>query len=1119
VPLPLVATLELQRCAEGQAYTRGAAYFRSGAVTRVAWDEAAAALTSVVRGSRSAGYRCTIRIDPNSGRIRSTQCTCPMDAGCKHVVATLLASNAELGSRAYADAAPAAASSVAPVGVPGISTSGRATAATGAAAGTTGPTWRDLLPRTPAASAAIPLALGVELRQRTHRAVSRWTPSRIDPVEPRQLARDSAELQVGLRPLMRSRSTGAWIKGDVSWDAVRRPGGGYDDAQARWFAELHSIAHDVRSLTYYNDSADWLTLDTIASALLWPHLSAAAARGIPFVGTRKHTTVRLVAPAEVSLEVSTGVEGALVLGARVVLDGVEWDAADVRPVARTGLYGFTPDHDRIELTLAPVPLDDAAAALLGAGGAPAAVPAAEVEEFLRDALPRLRRRAVVVAGTGFVLPRPVPPQLVLSVVFGPKHTIEYRLQWRYGTRLVPWEAAPDDPDRDVEHEQSVRRTAADAWATASALPLASSGLLRDVDAAEFATHVMPALDALDDVTVATSGKRPDYRELDAAPEITVSTVESTQADWFDLGVVVTIDGHRIPFTPLFTALALRRKSMMLADGAYFSLAHPALQRLRDLIDEAGNLAEWEAGTVRISRYQTDYWADFEDLADEAVPAVSWRAAAEGLRGADGVAPTSVPAGLRAELRPYQKAGFDWLAFLGRHRLGGILADDMGLGKTVQMLAAILHAHESGERRPVLVIAPTSVLGTWRSEAARFVPSLRVAVVDATAKRRAQSVADTAADADILVTSYTLSRLDAAEFAAVEWATVVLDEAQFVKNPQTKLHRAVRDLRADRTIAITGTPLENSLTELWALLSLTAPGLLPSARRFRDEYVGPIELGKVPENQEGSEYRAARLRRLRRRIRPLVLRRTKELVANDLPAKQEQALLLDLSPAHRALYDTVLQRERRKVLGLLDDLDRNRFIVFRSLTLLRMLSLAPALVDPEHAHISSSKLDALMEQLPEVVAEGHRALVFSQFTSFLSMAADRLDAAGIRHAWLDGSTRRREEVIQEFRSGDAPVFLISLKAGGFGLTLTEADYVFLLDPWWNPAAEAQAVDRSHRIGQSRSVFVYRLIAAGTIEEKVLALQQRKARLFRSVMDDDALFAQALTAADIRGLFEA
>ncbi|HAM25524.1 MAG TPA: DNA/RNA helicase, partial [Microbacteriaceae bacterium] len=282
--------------------------------------------------------------------------------------------------------------------------------------------------------------------------------------------------------------------------------------------------------------------------------------------------------------------------------------------------------------------------------------------------------------------------------------------------------------------------------------------------------------------------------------------------------------------------------------------------------------------------------------------------------------------------------------------------------------------------------------------------------------------------------------------------------------------------------------------------------------------GPRFAGSVTD-AEASAHAAERLARLRRRIRPLMMRRTKELVATELPAKQEQVLRIDLAPRHRKLYDTFLQKERQKLLGLIEDLDRNRFIVFRSLTLLRMLSLDASLVDDAYADIPSSKLDALLEQLEDVVAEGHRALIFSQFTSFLGKAATRLDASGVRHEYLDGSTLHRADVIERFTSGDAPVFLISLKAGGFGLNLTQADYVFLLDPWWNPATEAQAVDRTHRIGQTRSVNVYRLVATGTIEEKVMALRDRKAALFDAVMDDDAVFSTALTADDIRGLLEA
>jgi SNF2 family DNA or RNA helicase len=259
--------------------------------------------------------------------------------------------------------------------------------------------------------------------------------------------------------------------------------------------------------------------------------------------------------------------------------------------------------------------------------------------------------------------------------------------------------------------------------------------------------------------------------------------------------------------------------------------------------------------------------------------------------------------------------------------------------------------------------------------------------------------------------------------------------------------------------------------------------------------------------------------LRRRIRPLMLRRTKEQVARDLPPKIEQTVQVTLNPAHRRVYDQHLQRERQRVLGLIDDVARNQVAIFRSLTLLRRLSLDASLVDERHAGtVRSSKIDVFMEQLDDLVAEGHRALVFSQFTGFLSLVRARLDEAGVGHLWLDGRTRNRQRRIDDFREGDAPVFLISLKAGGVGLTLTEADYVFLLDPWWNPAAEAQAVDRTHRIGQDKTVMVYRLVATDTIEEKVVALQQRKRDLFAKVVDEGALQSNALTADDIRGLFE-
>lgn len=1083
MPAPYVDPSVIRRLTDDGGYGRGVSYQRSGMVTRTSWDEAERVLTSVVAGSADNAYRCAIRFSAAgiTTTVATTSCTCPVPQACKHVVATLLVSNDDaVLTEPVALARPAPAA------------------------------WRSLVPAT-SADAPTAIALGVELRQRAHGGAHHWSPRPVRPVTPRDLAKGTGELILGIRPLMRSVSTGSWIQGDVSWDSVRRSAGLFGRERVRWFADLLSLSRDS---LLSGTAGDWLAMDLIESSLLWGHLQQGRALGIPFISTQKSTTVTLGDGATVSAQFTRQDTGALSINAEVIVDERVVPVASVRAIGHSGVYVAESIGSRIALTLAEVELSDPVHVLLKAQGG-ITVSKTDEAAFLREAYPALARRAPIRTVGAVKLPTIPLPQPTLVVTFRVGDTIDYAFEWTYkGYGRFPL-SPTSDAVRDDAAERERQIELEQLWQQLSDSVFSASGTLHDIDAAEFVAHIVPAFQG-QGVTVVENGTRKDYQELTGIPEITVSTVESTDADWFDLGVLVKIDGRTIPFTPLFTAMTKGKRKLLLVDGSYLSLRHPALDRLRELIDEAGELHEWETGP-RISRYQTDLWEEFEDLADEALPAVSWRATAEGLRAATGVPGVAVPTGLHAELRPYQKAGFDWLAFLWAHRMGGILADDMGLGKTIQLLSLVLHAKEAGETRPFLVVAPTSALGSWQSEAARFAPGLRVRVIDSsTTKRRAMT--DAARNADIIITSYTLVRLDEKEFAETQWAGLILDEAQFVKNPKTKQHRAVAALTADVVYAVSGTPMENSLTDLWALLKLAAPGLFASARKFGEDYVQPIEKGKVPENEEGGEYRQRRLERLRRRIRPLMLRRTKQLVAADLPEKQEQHLHVELSPAHRVLYDTVLQRERQKVLGLLEDLDRNRFIVFRSLTMLRLLSLSPGLVDPADANIGSRKLDALLEHVQELQAEGHRALVFSQFTSYLQEAAARLDQAGIAYAYLDGSTRSRPQVIDGFRAGEQPVFLISLKAGGFGLTLTEADYVFLLDPWWNPAAESQAVDRTHRIGQQNPVMVYRMISSGTIEEKVLALQERKARLFTAVMDDEEMFAQSLTADDIRGLFE-
>ncbi|MBB3158145.1 hypothetical protein FHS07_001841 [Microbacterium proteolyticum] len=978
-------------------------------------------------------------------------------------------------------------------------------------------TWRDLVPRSEPA-ALEPLALGIELRQREAYDPTRWDARTVVPVTPRTLARRQDDLQLVARPLVRG-TRDTWIRADATWDAVRRSSGRFDPAKVRWFAELHALAQALKTTGPFAPSGDTVALDAVDSPLLWPHLRAAEALGIPIVSMNAQQIVSLAAEATARVALDAVGGGALRVSADLEIDGRRQDPAHARAIGGSGLFAYELDRDPVPLVLAAVDLPAPLPSLLGGGVVE--VPSDDAAEFVAEVYPRLARRAPLSVGAGVPAPPPARPTLTLDVSYVDGDAVEYRLDWVYpGGYRAAWDDDREHVDRDDRAEAQIGERFETAWMSASDLSLAPRATLRDADAAAFSAHVLPAVDVVDEVRVRTRGTRPTFRELRGDPSLRITTVESLDRDWLDLGIAVTIDGRLIPFGVLFTALSRGRTRIKLSDGAWFSLAHPALQRLRELLEEAAALDEWETGP-RVPRTHLALWAEFEDLADRSDAAVEWRQLARALRDVAEVPEVATPPGFLADLRPYQREGLAWLALLHGHRLGGILADDMGLGKTLQLLALIAHSRSRGDARPWLVVAPTSVLPTWHAEAARFVPDLRVAVVEATAVRRERTIAEIAGAADVVVASYGVVRADAEEFAATHFSGVVLDEAQFVKNPATRIHRAIAALHTDAVYAATGTPIENGLDDLWALLALTAPGLFPSIRQFREDYTRAIE--RLPSDAPTElsaaatgSHRAKMLERLRRRVRPFLLRRTKDVVASDLPPKQEQEIAVPLGPAHQAVYDRVLQRERQKVLGLLDDLDRQRFIVFRSLTLLRMLALAPGLVDDRDASLGSAKLDVLLDRLVEIAAEGHRALVFSQFTSFLDMAAQRLDAAGLAYAHLDGSTTRRGDVVAGFREGDAPVFLISLKAGGFGLTLTEAEYVFVLDPWWNPAAEAQAIDRAHRIGQDKSVFVYRLIAAGTIEEKVLALQRRKAALSEAVIDDGEAFAAALDAEDIRGL---
>lgn len=674
-----------------------------------------------------------------------------------------------------------------------------------------------------------------------------------------------------------------------------------------------------------------------------------------------------------------------------------------------------------------------------------------------------------------------------------------------------------------------------------------------------------ATDALIEITVSEGNSR-DWFGLGIAVKVNNWTVPFAQifealdrgADRILLGNGTYFSLRRPEFKTLRTLIAEARE-LDDAGGELRINRHQAglFSELESLAASVHTTARWDA-QVRSLLQLVEGLEDAEENPEMGAKKDSEKASDKGAQDSTApqkasrqvIAQRPVPTGLQATLRPYQVEGFQWLSFLYEQRLGGILADDMGLGKTVQALALLAHAieeHRAASERatserttergesvepfaPFLVVAPTSVITNWAAEAERFLPEAKVVTITETTAGKTP-LAERIAGAHLVLTSYTLLRMDedaytgyartlgravdefTGELSAPEgWGALLLDEAQFVKNTGTRAWSIARAMPARTKIAMTGTPIENNLMELWALLAIVADGLFPSARAFRDLYARPAESGEDP------AHAAATAARLRRRIRPIMLRRTKELVAAELPAKNDTRVNLPLAPGHRRIYDTHLQRERQKVLGLLEDMDKNRFTIFQSLTLLRRLALDAALIDPDaYAGVSSVKRDYLVQQLPDLLEKGHRVLVFSQFTGYLKSISARLAEEGIGHLYLDGSTRNRAEVIEAFTSGQEPVFLISLKAGGFGLNLTEADHVFIMDPWWNPAAEQQAVDRIHRIGQDKEVHVYRLVAEGTIEEKVMQLKESKAALFDAVVGEGEFASAAVTAEDVRELF--
>jgi superfamily II DNA or RNA helicase len=1155
-----ISELSLARLMDRQTFQRAKQYTDIGAVVEVGLRESPLRLTGTVQGSRPAPYTCTALLSQRtSGMVTSLtgSCTCPVGSNCKHVVALALTAFREMRAlraapeRRLAALSAGGRTALRPVPAPAAPTAARPAAVeptpirrdrpqrphNGKSGLALSPT-RKATPEPARTPAPWERSIAALIGNRTAKANSVGPPIGLQielisqPSSPshRASAVPAPLVRVGLRPVLLGAS-GRWVRSGIAWDKLGSYG--YQRERPRTdhvqlLREISAIHSASRLGGYSSYNGSFIFLDSLNSRRIWDLLNEAHIIGMALVqsGKGQRPVALLSGAGAVALDVGR-VGGTLVIEPSIEVNGQPIGPANFALLG-TPLHGFAfwpavpgADPNSSGLTLVPTQqtLTPELRSFLEQGRVE--IPQDGEETFIKDYLPRLARWVPMVSRDGSLeIPAPQPPELSLTVTGLPGHRVSLRWEWSYrigddATTVPLWPTGSESIPRNRDEEQAALESLSlpEADMARLAAPshfgtrLVPALTLEGIDAARFFGETLPRLRGAPRLSLTVVNEL-SYREAVEAPVISISNSHhADDHDWFDLGITVTIEGEEVPFSELFVALAADEACMILPSGVYFPLDCEPFRTLRRLIDEARALDDIPGRTLKINRFQAALWDELQDLGVVTAQAESWKKSVGGLLAGDQIIDRPVPEALNATLRPYQQTGFNWLAFLFDHELGGVLADDMGLGKTVQTLALICYAREERpEGEPFLVVAPTSVVGNWAAESRKFAPDLRVVAVSETLARGGVPLAQMVEGADVMVTSYALFRLDFADYSDQDWAGLILDEAQFIKNNQSKGYQCAKKLATPFKLAITGTPMENNLLELWSMFSVTAPGLFSVSGRFKEYYQGPIE-------RDGD---SDRLGQLRRRIRPLMLRRTKEQVVTDLPEKQEQVIELELNSQHRKVYQRHLQRERQKVLGLIDDMTTNRFAIFRSLTLLRQLSLDASLVDPTYANIPSTKLDALMEQVADIAAEGHRTLIFSQFTGFLDKVRQRMDAAGVEYCYLDGSTRNRPAVLAQFRDGTAPVFLISLKAGGVGLTLTEADYCILLDPWWNPATEAQAIDRIHRIGQTRNVMVYRLVAKDTIEEKVMALKATKAKLFSSVMESGSATSTALTAADIREL---
>jgi SNF2 family DNA or RNA helicase len=600
-------------------------------------------------------------------------------------------------------------------------------------------------------------------------------------------------------------------------------------------------------------------------------------------------------------------------------------------------------------------------------------------------------------------------------------------------------------------------------------------------------------------------------------------ISESQQDWFEMSFNIEIDGQPLPLLPLIMPVLEnydpenlpKMLSIPLGEHNYLSVPSSKIKPFLNVLIEMFNSSTMDKdGSLRLPRFNAAALADLEEH-NHGLFAISGgealRELGQKLKNFTGIADVAQPDNLQATLRPYQQQGLNWLQFLREYKFSGILADDMGLGKTIQTLAHLLLEKQAGRMKlPTLIIAPTSLMSNWRRETARFTPDLKILILQGTERKQ---LFYKIRDYDLILTTYPLLSRDEETLLEHQYHYLILDEAQTVKNPQSKAAQLVRRIKSNHRLCLTGTPMENHLGELWTQFDFLMPGFLGDMATFKKRYRTPIEI--YGDNEQRT--------RLAHRVAPFMLRRTKHEVATELPPKTEIIRSVPLYDKQAALYESIRLTMEKKVRDAIAQrgLSRSHITILDALLKLRQTCCDPRtlpLKEAQKVH-ESAKMDLLMDLLPEQLEEGRRILVFSQFTRMIALIENELTSRKIGYAKLTGQTRNRDEAIELFKSGEVNVFLISLKAGGVGLNLTEADTVIIYDPWWNPAAESQATDRAHRIGQDKPVFIYKLITENTVEEKIIAMQDKKRALAEGIYKDGGKEESVkLTAEDLAALFE-